>query len=153
MSSRSLCLPPARTHFWTETARLYGGVSSPVKNDLNGTIPATVKSSVLSTGITDADGTCEWARSVKNSTKARRSSSDVVGRSGIEEKVYFPPVRAELPLREASRARMASRPSLTAARTLSLQRSTTSGGANRTATRRTRRIRVHDDPTPSRKPV
>src|SRR5437588_4270543 len=83
MSSRSLGSPPARTHFCTDTARLYGGVSSPVKYGLNGIMPAIVKSKVLSTGMTLADGTCWCARSVKNSTKARRSSSAVVGTSGI----------------------------------------------------------------------
>ena len=89
-----------------------GAVSSPVKYDLNGTMPATVKSSDLSTGMTLADGTCTWARSVKNSTKARRSSSAVVGRSGIAAPGYLPPLRTELPLKAASRARIASRPSL-----------------------------------------
>src|SRR3954470_10487950 len=83
MSSRSLCLPPARTHFCTEVARRYGGVSSPVKYGLNGTMPATVNKTVLSTGMTLADDTCTCARSVKNVTKARRSSSAVVGTSGI----------------------------------------------------------------------
>src|SRR5262249_3299792 len=83
MSSRSLCFPPARTHFCTETARGYGGVSSPVKKGLNGTMPATVNSSVLSTGITLADGTWLCPRSVKHATKAARNSSAVVGTSGI----------------------------------------------------------------------
>ena len=61
MSSRSLCLPPARTHFCTEIARGYGGVSSPMKYGLNGTMPATVKSSVGSCGIRLADGTSRVA--------------------------------------------------------------------------------------------
>ena len=65
-------------------------VSSPVKYGLNGTMPATVNSSVLSTGITLADGTSVWPRSAKKSTKARRSSSAVVGRSGIDVPGYLP---------------------------------------------------------------
>ena len=73
-SSRSLCLPPARTHFCTEVARLYGGVSSPVKYGLNGTMPATVNSTVGSCGIRLADGTIVWSRSAKKPVKARRNS-------------------------------------------------------------------------------
>src|SRR5688572_32208914 len=42
-------------------------------------MPATVKSSVGSTGITLADGTWVCPRATKKSTKARRSSSAVVG--------------------------------------------------------------------------
>ena len=56
-SSRSLCLPPARTHFCELTARLNGGFSSPTKYGLNGTMPATLKSSVGSCGIRLAEGT------------------------------------------------------------------------------------------------
>ena len=61
-SSRSLCLPPARTHFWTDAARGYGGASSPTKYGLNGTMPATVNSTVGSCGIRLADGTSVWPR-------------------------------------------------------------------------------------------
>src|SRR6187200_850203 len=46
-------------------------------------MPAIVKSSVLSTGITLADGTSVWPRATKKSMNARRSSSAVVGRSDI----------------------------------------------------------------------
>ena len=56
-SSRSLCLPPARAHFCELTARWYGGCSSPTKYDLNGTMPATLNSTVGSCGIRLADGT------------------------------------------------------------------------------------------------
>ena len=70
-SSRSLCLPPARTHFCTDvTARWYGAVSSPTKYGLNGTMPATVNSTVGSCGMRLADGTIVWARSAKKPAKA-----------------------------------------------------------------------------------
>ena len=43
--SKSLCFPPARTHFCEVTAlREVGGFSIPVKIFLNCTIPALVKS-------------------------------------------------------------------------------------------------------------
>ena len=60
-SSRSLCLPPARAHFCELTARWYGGASSPTKYGLNGTMPATVNSTVGSCGIRLADGTTVWS--------------------------------------------------------------------------------------------
>ena len=41
-------------------------------------MPAIVNSSVLSTGITLADGTSVWPRATKKSRNARRSSSAVV---------------------------------------------------------------------------
>ena len=78
-SSRSLCLPPARTHFCELTARLNGGVSSPTKYGLNGTIPATLNSSVGSCGIRLADGTNVWSRAMKKSMNDWRSSSAVRG--------------------------------------------------------------------------
>ena len=46
-----------------------------------------------------------------------------------------------------------SRPSDTADRTLSLQRSTTSAGASRCDDRRTRRVTAHDEPSPSANPT
>ena len=84
-SSRSLCLPPARTHFCELTARVNGGTSSPTKYGLNGTIPATVNSTVGSCGIRLADGTGVWPRAAKKSMNDWRSSSavrggDVIGR-------------------------------------------------------------------------
>ena len=44
MASRSLCLPPARTHFWIDAARggRNGGCSSPRKYGTNGIIPELV---------------------------------------------------------------------------------------------------------------
>ena len=46
-----------RTHFCTEVARAYGGVTSPKKNGLNGTMPAFTNSKFGSSAIKDADGT------------------------------------------------------------------------------------------------
>ena len=50
-------MPPARTHFCTDVARTYAGVSSPTKYGLNGTMPEFVKSSDVSCGIRLDDGT------------------------------------------------------------------------------------------------
>ena len=87
-SSRSLCLPPARAHFCTEVARRYGGASSPTKYGLNGTMPATVNSTVGSCGMRLADGTTVWPRSAKNPVKAWRSSLAVRGRLGMIGAAY-----------------------------------------------------------------
>src|SRR5438445_4741721 len=46
-------------------------------------MPATVNSSVLSTGMTLAEGTSVCPRATKKSRKARLNSSAVVGRSDI----------------------------------------------------------------------
>ena len=46
-----------RTHFCTLVARGNGGFSWPRKYGLNGTMPATVNSSVGSSLISEADGT------------------------------------------------------------------------------------------------
>ena len=78
-SSRSLCLPPARTHFCELTAVRNGGTSSPTKYGLNGTIPATLNSTVGSWGIRLAEGTSVWPRSTKKSRKDWRSWSAVRG--------------------------------------------------------------------------
>ena len=78
-SSRSLCLPPARAHFCELTARLNGGTSSPTKYGLNGTMPATVNSTVGSCGIRLADGTGVWPVAAKKSMNDWRSSSAVRG--------------------------------------------------------------------------
>ena len=61
-SSRSLCLPPARMHFWLFAARFSGasgelGSTLPTKMGLNWFMPAFAKSSVgSSTGTTGDDG-------------------------------------------------------------------------------------------------
>jgi hypothetical protein len=51
-------LPPARTHFWVEQARLESRFSRPAKTSLNWFMPAFVKSSVLSPpGSSGEEGT------------------------------------------------------------------------------------------------
>ena len=60
-----------------------GATSSPVKYGLNGTIPATVNSTVGSWGIRLADGTTTCSRSAKKSVKDRRSSLAVRGGVGM----------------------------------------------------------------------
>ena len=55
---RSLCLPPARTHFCDEAARVYERFSAPVNRFLNGTIPALVNIKVGSLrGTSEDEGT------------------------------------------------------------------------------------------------
>src|SRR5690606_21996494 len=74
-----LCLPPARTHFWQVTARVYGRGSSPRKVRLNWTIPALVNSRVGSSlGSSDDEGTWVWPRDVKKSRNRRRISADCI---------------------------------------------------------------------------
>ena len=56
-----------------------GGASSPTKYGLNGTMPATLNSTVGSCGIRLADGTGVWPRAAKKSMNDWRSSSAVRG--------------------------------------------------------------------------
>ena len=49
-----------------------------MKYGLNGTMPATVNSTVGSCGMTLADGTIVWSRSAKKPVKARRNSFAVM---------------------------------------------------------------------------
>ena len=63
-----------RTHFCTLVARGYGGVDWPRKYGLNGTMPATVNSSVGSSLISEADGTTVWPVFSKWPRKRRRIS-------------------------------------------------------------------------------
>src|SRR5215467_3193538 len=73
--SRSLCLPPARTHFWLVVAVLYERFSRPRKMSLNWFIPALMKSSVGScAGIREELLTMVWPRSAKNWRNRRRIS-------------------------------------------------------------------------------
>src|SRR3990172_2873878 len=77
--SRSLCLPPARTHFCAVAARLYSRRSSPRNTPLNCTMPALVNSRVGSWAGTRGDErttVCPWRR--KYSRKRRRSSPPVM---------------------------------------------------------------------------
>src|SRR3954452_2575160 len=68
-----------RTHFWTLTPRLYGGVSWPRKYGLNGTMPADTNSSVGSSRIRDALGTTVWSRASKWARNLLRISAVSIG--------------------------------------------------------------------------
>src|SRR5262249_17503585 len=60
-SSRSLCLPPARMHFWVFATRFHFACSVPRKNGLNWFMPALANSRVgSSSGTTGEDGTLGW---------------------------------------------------------------------------------------------
>src|SRR5438132_7417174 len=86
MASRSLCLPPARTHFWTLHARrgVNGGSSSPRKYGTNCIIPELVNMGADGwCGIKLAAATGVWARAVKNSVQARRSWSAFMVRPSV----------------------------------------------------------------------
>src|SRR5260221_7754019 len=68
--SRSLCLPPARTHFCAEVALSYSRFSSPRKTSLNWFIPALVKSRVGSPcGTSEELRTRRWPLPSKKRTK------------------------------------------------------------------------------------
>jgi hypothetical protein len=54
-----------RMHFCTLVARAYGAGTSPVRYGTNGTMPATVKSSVGSSLTREAEGTTVWPRVAK----------------------------------------------------------------------------------------
>src|SRR5690606_19320370 len=90
-SSRSLCLPPARMHFWVSAARVSeagrtpahletSGARSPRKMGTNWFMPALVKSSPGESGRSEDDGTivcfCWW----KKSRKDWRICAEVMGR-------------------------------------------------------------------------
>ncbi len=49
-------------HFWTLVARGQGAVRWPSMYGMNGTMPATVNSSVGSSETSEADGTTGWPR-------------------------------------------------------------------------------------------
>src|SRR5439155_15607101 len=80
--SRSLCLPPARTHFWQVVARTYSRRSRPWNTRLNCTIPALVNNRVgSSAGTSEALGTSRWFRggTRKYSRNLARMSADFMG--------------------------------------------------------------------------
>src|ERR1700741_4543020 len=63
---RSLCLPPARTHFCDVVARTNGSFSTPVKTFLNCTMPALVNINVGALrGTSGEDATISWPFSAK----------------------------------------------------------------------------------------
>ncbi|CAB4557047.1 unannotated protein [freshwater metagenome] len=85
MASRSLCLPPARTHFCIETARggEYGAGSSPKKYGTKGIIPEFVNIGADGwVGMRLPDLTDVWARATKKSVQVRRRSFALNGRGG-----------------------------------------------------------------------
>jgi hypothetical protein len=70
-----LCFPPARRHVWELVARGFAGAGiSPVKTDLNGTIPALVKSSVASSGTRGELAARSCCFDSKKAKKASRTS-------------------------------------------------------------------------------
>ena len=81
--SRSLCLPPARTHFCDVVARRFpsGGSSMPRKTFLNCTMPALVNSSVGSSpGTSDELGRTAWPLRAKYWRKRDRiSEASILG--------------------------------------------------------------------------
>ena len=50
-----------RTHFWLEAMRRFGGVCSPIRYGMNGTMPAMVNSVVGFGEISDAEGMTRWS--------------------------------------------------------------------------------------------
>jgi hypothetical protein len=72
----SSSLPRMRTTFCTLVARGTSGVASPRKYGLNCTMPATVRNTVGSLGISDDDGQTRWSWSRQKSRKARRIWSE-----------------------------------------------------------------------------
>ena len=74
-SSRSLCFPLTRRHFWESATRRALGAAFPRMMSLNWFIPALVNMSVGSSLITiGADGTILWPLEAKKSLKDSRIS-------------------------------------------------------------------------------
>lgn len=67
-----------RTHFCTEVARSYGGLTSPKKNGLNGTIPALTSKRFGSSAIKDAEGTTVWERFSEFSDSKNFNQRDLI---------------------------------------------------------------------------
>ena len=116
MASRSLCLPPARTHFWIVAARggSNGTGSSPRKYGTNCIIPELVNiGAVGCVGIRLADGTTVWSRAAKNSVQTWRSPLASMTRRAYRW-VRGRPSASDRPTvgrgARASRSRIASRP-------------------------------------------
>src|SRR3569832_2937163 len=75
--SRSLCLPPARTHFCDEVARGWGRRDCPVKTSLNCTMPTFVNSRVGSfEGTSDELATSSCPRALKKPRNWRRTAGE-----------------------------------------------------------------------------
>ena len=141
MASRSLCLPPARTHFWTVVARGNGAGSSPRKYGTNCIIPEFVNIGAVGwCGIRPADGTFVCPRSAKKSVNAARSSVACMSRPIYPCWLRAPPGQARPsfvgPASPADPERYRSRSSTSRSRAATLPSST--------AARTARRGRVHD---------
>ncbi len=67
-----------RMHFWQVVARVNSSFTWPKNIGLKGTMPATVKSRLGSSGINDADGLIRWPFSLKKARKDSRSSKDFI---------------------------------------------------------------------------
>ncbi len=97
-----------RTHFWTQVARGYGGVASPRKYGLNGTMPALTNSSVGSSSSSDARRHRRVAALGEEAQEAARGSrrspsgcGPLGGRSG--ERCWAWAREPAVPTRRASR--------------------------------------------------
>src|SRR5690606_27931163 len=78
-SSKSLCLPETRKHFWVSATRLLFGVALPKKYSLNCAIPELLNINVGSFFTTmGADGTIKWFLLLKKSKKLLRISLDCI---------------------------------------------------------------------------
>src|SRR5690606_2044798 len=78
-SSKSLCLPDTRRHFWVSAIRLLFGTALPKKYSLNCAIPELLNINVGSFFKTiGADGTIKWSLLLKKSKKLLRISLDCI---------------------------------------------------------------------------
>src|SRR3954470_24553396 len=79
-SSRSLCFPPARMHFWVSATRggFQAGFCCPRKIGTNWFIPAFVKSRLGESGKREAEGTIVCSFSRKKSKNDWRISAEVM---------------------------------------------------------------------------
>ena len=122
ISSRSLCLPPARTHFCTDVRpAVDGGGSSPRKYGTNGIIPELVnigRRRVVRDQAGRRHRRCGRARRRTSSRRGGARSAFMVRDQPTGGGSRSPGRRMSSSRRvsSASRSRMASRPSATAAR-------------------------------------
>ena len=162
ISSRSLCLPPARTHFWTSATRggSNGTGSSPRKYGTNCIIPEFVNIGAVGwCGIRLADGTSVCCRARE---EVEEGAAQLVGVHAVRP-ARLPAGRAvELGVGcSASRSRIASRPSATAARRSAPRRSQSARRGRPTPARacsaatvsRTKRVTQNDTPKPKPTPT
>ena len=80
MWSPTSSMSVVRKLFWLLVSRLEGGVCSPMKKGLKGTMPALVNSRVGSpAGINEAEGICWWPLPSKNFMKESLIWSPFIG--------------------------------------------------------------------------